>query len=159
MGGTSGGGGTGGDAGSSGAGGMAGSGGDGGQGGVGGVPEGQCDNPADNMLLTGLINAGANGRFIAHDCANLSCANELIETIFKQCVAECVEGEIIGLSSECAGCYGDLAWDSLPSCNIACGQSGAASCEPLCFTCPGYSTALTALDACAGRPSRDCPED
>lgn len=156
TGGSGGGAGSGGTAATGGSGGMAGTGGMGGEAGSGGVVSpGACVE--DSTLLTDLL--PDNARWFAHRCALETCAPQATEALFKQCITDCVQEAVVGLSTECAECYGDLAWNAVPNCNTACGQSSMSSCAPICFTCGSYDAWLSELDACAGRMSVDCGDD
>ncbi|MGB5415679.1 MAG: hypothetical protein WBN01_13630, partial [Polyangiales bacterium] len=148
------------------AGGVAGSGGAGtggssgmGGGGTGGTPPmGACDNTSDLAALTSL--PATNARQIAASCglAPSPCAALIsFENEFKDCVDLCVEQAVTGLSTECASCYGDLAWCSRILCLAPCASN---ACETGCYqTCPGYPGCLDALSQCAGRDSTDCRGD
>jgi hypothetical protein len=128
-----------------------------GGGGTGGTPPmGACDNTSDLAALTSL--PATNARQIAASCglAPSPCAALIsFENEFKDCVDLCVEQAVTGLSTECASCYGDLAWCSSELCLIPCNFD---SCERGCYiNCPGYIACLDALSQCAGRDSTDCP--
>ena len=153
IGGIGGGAGTGGVSGSGGTGGVSGAGGAGGMTGVGGT-DGACVNDPDLEVIRVTVpnlrwQAALSGSF---------CRGLMDETLFL----ECVNGSLgsLGLSSECTGCYGDLAWCAGGDCNTWCGNLTKNACTPDCTAdsaiCPGYSACLTELNQCAGRDSLDC---
>jgi len=157
--------GTGGGPGSGGTGGVSGSGGSGGvsgAGGLGGVggTDGACVNDPDLEVIRVTV---PNLRWQAASCGTL-CENVMTdEALFLGCVNACVEDQAPGLSSECTGCYGDLAWCAGTACNAWCASQPVNACTPDCTAdsarCPGYSACLTELNQCAGRDSLDCLGD
>jgi len=115
---------------------------------------GACDNQDDVDALALL--QPSNARQVAANRGLVSCSHLVaLPAEFVNCVTGWVEQDVPGLSSECAACYGDLAWCSL-GCLTACNVN---SCTPLCLTCTDYDVCLAELDQCAGRRSLDCPED
>ena len=157
--------GTGGGPGSGGTGGVSGSGGSGGvsgAGGLGGVggTDGACVNDPDLEVIRVTM---PNLRWQAAFCGTLCEGFITDETLFLGCVNPCVETRAPGLSSECTGCYGDLAWCAGAACNTWCANQTVNACTPDCTAdsarCPGYSACLTELNQCAGRDSLDCLDD
>ena len=162
TGGGAGSGGTGGIPGSGGTGGVSGAGGLGGAGGMTGVggTDGACVNDPDLEVIRVTV---PNLRWQAASCGTL-CENVMAdEALFLGCVNACVEDQAPGLSSECTGCYGDLAWCAGAACNTWCANQTENACTPDCTAdsarCPGYSACLTELNQCAGRDSLDCLDD
>ena len=152
SGGTAGGSGTGGSAGMGGA--AGGNGGAGGSGGIG-LGDGACDNVDDLDALSGLL--PNNARNVAASCG-VACAALTVEALYVQCVVECVQDDVPGLSEGCATCYGDFAWCLGLGCNSNCEID---ACDPVCeseTSCPGYGSCFADLNQCAGRNSRDCGE-
>jgi len=151
--------GTGGGAGSSGTGGVSGAGGLGGAGGMTGVggTDGACVNDPDLEVIRVTMQ---NLRWQAASCGTLCQGFMTDEALFLGCVNPCVETRAPGLSSECTGCYGDLAWCAGTACNSWCASRPLNACTPDCTAdsarCPGYSACLTELNQCAGRDSLDC---
>jgi hypothetical protein len=156
IGGIGGGAGTGGVSGSGGTGGVGGIGGGAGTGGVSGSggTDGACVNDSDREVIR---MTDPNLRWQAALCGSF-CRGLMDETLFLECVNGCLEG--LGLSPECTGCYGDLAWCAGGECNTWCGNLTVDACTPDCTAdsarCPGYSACLTELNQCAGRDSLDC---
>ena len=138
--------------GDAGAGGSAGMGGDAGAGGVGGnVVRGNCSNPTDIAELASL--QPSNARTFAASVALGQCANDFDKVSFTACVASAIQETLTSLSTECATCYGELAWCSIPNCNVACQTD---SCFPICLTCNGYDACREALNLCTGTLPQDC---
>jgi hypothetical protein len=145
--------GTGGERGTGGGAGATGQGGDGGTGGDG-AGAGACNKQSDIDALMALL--PNNARQVAAECG-VSSQNEIaFEDLFTADVAACVEQDVTGLSSECAVCYGELAFCSgvtcLPSCRVN-------ACSTDCLSCAGYDTCIDELTQCAGRMSTDCSDD
>ena len=145
-----------------GTGGVSGAGGLGGAGGMTGVggTDGACVNDPDLEVIRVTMQ---NLRWQAASCGTL-CENVMAdEALFLGCVNACVEDQAPGLSSECTGCYGDLAWCAGTACNSWCANQTVNACTPDCTAdsarCPGYSACLTELNQCAGRDSLDCLDD
>jgi hypothetical protein len=86
-------------------GGAGGAGGAGGEGGVGGGSKGACDNESDLDAIDGAEDTLRN---IARDCGlpnNVSsfCANLIFNPpLYEECITECVEEAVDGLSTECS---------------------------------------------------------
>jgi hypothetical protein len=115
------------------------------------------------VALLALVAACSDGN-IPPPSGGTLCENVMAdEALFLGCVNACVEDQAPGLSSECAGCYGDLAWCAGTACNTWCASRTLNACTPDCTAdsvqCPGYSACLTELNQCAGRDSRDCLDD
>jgi hypothetical protein len=157
--------GTGGTAGSSGAGGNPGTGGGAGQGGAGGNAGvggmggiaiiGDCTNTTDFAALASL--APGNARTLA---ASVAVADQCVNLFpnradFNACVVAGMQASLPALSLQCSTCYADLAWCSLPNCNVACQND---SCLPICLTCEGYEACREALNRCTGRTPPECGE-
>jgi hypothetical protein len=153
-------GGTGGGAGSGGTGGVSGAGGSGGGGGTsgaGGMVGVACINEPDLQVIGATT---PNLRWQAASCGTV--CQGLSEPLFLDCVNLCIEERAPGLSSECTGCYGDLAWCAGPACNTWCANTASActtDCTGDSTRCPGYDVCFTELNQCAGRESLDCLDD
>ena len=142
--------GMGGSAGESGAAGMGGSSGMGGSGGV--VSAGVCDNSND---LDAIANAGDTLRNIGGTCGTDTCGSYIFNPpMFASCISSCLESEVTGLSSECSSCYGEVARCGLSAFCLDCGND---TCSADCLSCLNGAGCLTALDACTGIPTDDCP--
>jgi len=158
TGGTSGTGGVGGSAGSggmSGAGGTGAAGGTGGGAGIGGVGGaggaggmGACLQQADIDAITALFPTSA--REVAAGCG-VSCAGPVSDQSFLACTNPCVQE--VGVSPDCASCYGDFALCIRLTCLFQCALD---ACRTECEACPGYQPCANALNLCAGRDSDDC---
>jgi hypothetical protein len=146
--------------GSGGNGGAGGVGGVGGAGGVGGGALGACDNDRD---LEASEDVGDNVRDIARICGlpnNPSSWCGLIFNLqdYEECINQCVEREVPGLSSECAACYGALercGVAHMPSCRTPCQQN---SCGDSCLTCLEGAGCIENFEDCRGLPGDGCPE-
>ena len=162
-----GGGGSGGSAGDSGSGGagQGGGGGDTGTGGIGGNigSIGACDNPEDFAELFSL--QPDNARTLAAAIAvNVCLYAVLSEPLYINCMVGEIERTLTELSTECATCYAELAWCSIPTCNARCeddscsvgaGGAGGASAGG-CLNCPGYDDCLNDLRECTGETPPEC---
>ena len=156
SGGSAGAGGVGGTGGMGGAAGAGGAGGMGGAGGVGGVvTTGSCDNESDFQALATF--GSGSPRTLAASVALSECPNIPDRSGFVSCVAREFAGALTqSISTECATCYGELAWCSVPnSCNVAC-QNDA--CLTGCLSCAGYEACVQALSACTGDVPQECQE-
>ena len=160
SGGTGGSSGTGGGAGNGGSagqgGGVGGAGGIGGAGGMGGgVLLGDCSNASDFAELASL--APSNARTLAASVTvSNACINVFPDRVaFNACVVGGIQASLPDLSLACSTCYADLAWCSLPNCNVACQND---SCVPICLTCEGYEACREALNRCTGRTPPECGE-
>lgn len=135
------------------------SGGSGGAGGAGGDPEsrGACDNASD---VDAIEAAGRALRDVARDCGlpnNMSsfCAS-LIGTggMYEECISDCVEGSVPGLSTDCSGCYGALERCGLASlCRTQCQLN---NCSTLCLDCLNRAGCIEEYEACRGLPGDGC---
>jgi len=145
-----------------GTGGAGGAGGSGGEGGVGGRALGACDNDSDLEAIEGV---GDNVRDIARICGLPNNPSSLCGLIFslqayEECISECVEEEVAGLSSECATCYGALERcgvaqiPSIPSCRTPCQQN---TCSDLCLNCLEGAGCIEDFEECRGLPGDGCP--
>lgn len=138
-----------------GSGGSAGTGGTGGDGGAGGEPEprGACDNSTD---LAAIEAAAQNLRDIASACgASLQCGSTTgISEQYGECVTDCVEVGVDGLSTECASCYGDLERCGLESfCRPQCQVN---TCGTLCNDCLYNAGCIDEYERCRGLPGNSC---
>jgi len=135
-------------------------GGGGGAGGVGGGALGACDNDSDLEALEGVDD---NPRDIARICGLPNNPSSLCGLIFnlqayEECISECVEEEVPGLSTECATCYGALercGVAQFPSCRTPCQQN---SCGDSCLTCLEEAGCIEDFEDCRGLPGDGCPE-
>ena len=121
----------------------------------GGEPQGACDNESDLEALEGV---GDDGRDIARICG-LPNSNSLLLCLstrpYEQCIAECVEDEVPGLSTECAACYGALERCSRDSfCQTRCQFNG---CSAPCLDCLSLAGCIEEYEECRGIPGDDCP--
>ena len=137
-----------------------GAGGAGGAGGVGGVePKGACDNASD---LGAIETAGGSIRDVASDCGSLlnpsSCSSLILNAPrYEQCITDCVEAEVPGLSTECASCYGALEGcgvQQIPSCWTSCQNN---TCSDLCLNCLTDAGCIEGYETCRGLPGDGCP--
>lgn len=137
-------------------GGTLGAGGDGGAGGEGGAggaqAKGACDNATD---LDAIEAAGQSVRDIARSCGLSVCAASIGNaTAYGVCVEDCLSQRVPALSTDCAGCYGDLESCGLASlCRFQC-QGG--TCSILCLDCLTNGGCLTAFEECRGLPGDGC---
>ena len=132
-------------------GGAGGAGGAGGVGGVGGaVPKGACDNGTD----LGAIE-GASVRNIARDCGVFVCATSIGNSLaYGQCVDDCVNARVTGISTDCANCYGNLERCGLVAlCRFQC---QANTCSALCLNCLNGASCITEFEQCRGLPGDSC---
>jgi hypothetical protein len=130
----------------------------GGAGGVGGGALGACDNESDLDALEGV---GDTVRDIARTCGLPNNPSSLCGLIFnaplyEECITECVEEEVPGLSTECAACYGALErcgfdWFCQTQCQLN-------SCSPVCLDCLNLPGCLEEFEECRGLPGDDCPD-
>ncbi|MBT8452233.1 MAG: hypothetical protein KJO40_09735 [Deltaproteobacteria bacterium] len=134
-------------------GGTPGAGGSGGAGGAGGAqPKGACDNGSD---LDAIEAAEQSVRDIARNCGLFVCAASIGNaTAYGECVEGCVSERVPALSTDCAGCYGDLESCGLASlCRFQCQGS---TCSTLCLDCLNGADCLTAFEECRGLPGDGC---
>ncbi|MFH1809462.1 MAG: hypothetical protein ABIJ09_12005 [Pseudomonadota bacterium] len=98
---------------------------------------GYCQNDADQAALTDpALDLEAEVSACSYECL----LNELMST----CVTRCVQDEV-GLTEECARCYGDNTECVLHNCINDCVDGNS----PACTTCRDqYCTA--AFEACSG---------
>ena len=81
-----------------------------------------------------------------------NCSPDVIAAL-DQCVADCTDGAT-GLSTECAGCYGEWAGCGAEVCVPECAGGGM---QPQCIDCLFYAGCTGRFDACSGLPgSTDC---
>jgi hypothetical protein len=128
----------------------------GGAGGTGGVVStGSCDNESDFQALATF--GSGSPRTLAASVANNDCSDQIANREgFVSCVAREFAGNLTqSISTECATCYGELAWCSLPNCNVSC-QNDA--CLTGCLSCAGYDACVQALGACTGDVPQECQE-
>ena len=144
--------------GAGGTGGDGGAGGVGGEGGVGGGPKGACYNESD---LEALEAADEILRNIASDCGSPTnpsrCAAVVIMNSerYGECIADCVEESVDGLSPECSSCYGDLEQCGLDEfCRSECQRN---PCSEACLDCLGLAGCLAEFEECRGLPGDGCP--
>ena len=139
------------------------------------LPGDFCINDADRAVYESLTYVDGSGNVstctsaassIAADCALIGCPDEVAAVIacfpncspdviaaFDQCVASCTEGAT-GLSTDCAGCYGELAGCGGETCVPECAGGGT---QPPCIDCLFYAGCVGRFDACTGLPgSTDC---
>ncbi|MFW2387993.1 MAG: hypothetical protein ACN4G0_06640 [Polyangiales bacterium] len=141
-----------------GTGGNGGAGGSGGEGGDGGSM-GACDNATD---IGAMEAAGESLRDVARSCGlpnNMSsfCAS-LIGTggLYEECISDCVEESVPGLSTECAACYGALERCGLASlCRTSCQLN---NCSSLCLDCLNRGGCIEEYETCRGLPGDSCPK-
>lgn len=145
--------------GTGGTGGVGGAGGFGGEGGAGGGALGACDNDSDLEALEG---ASGNVRDIARDCGlpnNVSsfCANLIFNPpLYEECITECVEEAVDGLSTECSACYGELERCGVESfCRTQCQLN---TCSTLCLDCLDLAGCIEEFEDCRGLPGDGCPD-
>jgi len=145
--------------GTGGTGGVGGAAGFGGEGGAGGGALGACDNDSDLEALEG---AGDNVRDIARDCGlpnNVSsfCANLIFNPpLYEECITECVEEAVDGLSTECSACYGELERCGVESiCRTQCQLN---TCSTLCLDCLNLAGCIEEFEDCRGLPGDGCPD-
>ena len=144
--------------GTGGTGGAGGAGGFGGEGGAGGGALGACDNDSD---LDALESVDDNAREIARICGSPNNPASLCGLIsnaplYEECITECVEEEVPGLSTECAACYG-----ALERCRFdwLCGsQCAFNACSPLCLDCLNLAGCIEEFEECRGLPGDGCPD-
>jgi len=130
-----------------------GAGGGGGAGGAGGaVPRGACDNRSD---LGAIESASESVRDIARDCGLFVCAASVgSANAYGVCVEDCVSDRVAALSTDCAGCYGNLERCGLPAlCRFQC---QANTCSALCLNCLNGANCLTEFEQCRGLPGNSC---
>lgn len=116
----------------------------------GGIEAGACENPLDLDAL-----AAAKVSSVTTSCTGLVCLNTLGNLLLhQQCVSNCVERNIPGLSSECSACYGDLAGCALDAfCYSVCQFN---TCGLQCLNCLSSADCLTEFEACRGIPGDGC---
>ncbi len=131
--------------------GQGGTGGSGLDGGVdGGVGAGACDNPADLDAV-----AAANLNAVTTFCTGLVCLTTIGNSpSYEQCVNECVERNVQGLSSECADCYGGVARCGLNAFCLSVCQFN--TCGLQCLNCLSFAGCLTEFEECRGLPGDGC---
>jgi len=100
-------------------------------------------------------------RNIARDCAqpNLpgNCANLVGNgELYGDCISTCVENRVEGLSSECAGCYGDAERCSHDSFCIS--RCRLNTCSTPCLECLNGADCILELEECSGIPDDTCDE-
>ena len=132
-----------------GTGGASGMGGAGGAGGVGGSL-GACNSPTDIEILR-TVNVRTNADF----CSGVSCFNTIASPpLYAQCVTECLEQRVAGLSFECAECYGDELSCGLR--NFCFNSCQFAACSVPCRTCLEFASCTSAFEVCRGLPGNGC---
>jgi hypothetical protein len=127
----------------------------GGGGGVGGAGIGACDNESDLEALEG---ADSSPRDIARDCGRMfECANAIgITGRYGDCVSDCVEETVDGLSTECSSCYGALERCGLEAfCRPQCQVN---TCSTLCLDCLNRADCIEEFEDCRGLPGDGCPD-
>ena len=152
-------GGIGGGGGMGGAGGIGGAGGMGGAGGAGGGALGACDNESD---LDALEGAGDNVRDIARDCGSRNNPSSFCGSLifdlprYEECVTECVEEAVDGLSTECSACYGELERCGIEElCRTQCELN---ACSRSCLDCLNLAGCIEEFEDCRGLPGDGCPD-
>ncbi len=136
-------------------GGSAGGGGASGAGGAGGEPAGACNNLSD---LEALAIAGSV-RDVARDCGTegflprCNAAN-LSGNAYEACINSCVETDVEGLSSECAGCYGAMERCSIDSFCLA--RCQLDTCSELCLSCVRNAGCIEEFEFCRGLAGAEC---
>jgi len=137
-----------------GGGGTGGMGGMAGAGGAGGATNGLCNDESD---LDAIEGAGASLRDIASDCGLTRCANFVGSgPAYEACINNCVESDVVGLSSECATCYGGLercAYDGF--CFESCRFD---TCSTFCIDCLAAADCILEFEECRGLPGDGCPD-
>jgi hypothetical protein len=137
-------------------------GGAGGGGGTGGEDGsiGACDNEADLGVIEGM---DSSLRDVARDCGLPNnvfslCANLIFNgQQYEECIAECIEEEVPGLSTECVACYGALercGVAQIPSCRTQCQLN---TCSTLCLDCLNRVDCISDFEECRGLPGDGCP--
>ncbi|MEM7138825.1 MAG: hypothetical protein AAF500_19770 [Myxococcota bacterium] len=132
--------------------GTGGSAGAGGSGGAGGEPSslGACDNDSDVAALTGQ-NAVATATF----CGGIFCISTIGDVQrHAQCVSDCIEERVVGLSTECAACYGDAAGCGLSQ--FCFGLCQVDTCSVGCLNCLGFAGCSDSFETCRGLPGNGC---
>jgi hypothetical protein len=139
-----------------------------GAGGMGGTigPNACSSDPGDLEVIQMTT---PNLRYQAAFCGTIDCSDRLPNKApFIDCVSLCVQRKAQPtdqLSSNCANCYGELAWCAGLLCNTLCANTTPvpAICGNLACLgglsggeCANYSTCLEELNQCAGRDSLDC---
>ncbi len=125
----------------------------------GGEPQGACDNESDLEALDGI---GGNVREVARICRAPDnpfsvCGLISVSQLYEECVGECVEDSIPGLSVECASCEGALERCgplAVPSCVSPCLFNG---CSTLCLDCLSRAGCIEEYEDCRGIPGPGCP--
>ena len=145
--------------GTGGTGGVGGAGGFGGEGGVGGGALGACDNDADLEAIEGADDTMRN---IARDCGlpnNVSsfCASLIFNPPrYEECITDCVEESVDGLSAECSACYGELERCGLELlCRTQCQFN---TCSESCLHCLNLAGCIEEFEDCRGLPGDGCPD-
>jgi hypothetical protein len=123
----------------------------------GGEPKGACDNEWD---LAALEDVGDNVRDIARVCGAPNTVPSCIFTIqpYEECITDCVEEEVPGLSPDCAACYGALEGcgvAQVPSCSTQCQFN---SCSTSCLDCLNHADCIAEFEECRGLPGDGCPD-
>lgn len=139
---------------SGGTGGATGAGGAGGASGAGGEAAGACDNVSDLEVLAGA----GSVRDVARDCGVNRCNGPSSPNadVYEGCVNSCVENDVGGLSSECAGCYSAMERCSLDSfCQLRCQLN---TCSPMCLSCLRIAGCTEDFEACRAIEGTECPE-
>ncbi|MGB5812015.1 MAG: hypothetical protein WBG86_15875, partial [Polyangiales bacterium] len=137
----------------------------GGAGGAGGLVGDRCEDPVD---LEVRQRTAPNLRYQAAVCATTDCSGETGQRdAFIACVDSCVRANATPanqLSGNCGTCYGELAWCASVECNTLCAANETNICEDAACIgaggppCADYGDCLTALNACAGPNTLDCPD-
>ena len=128
-----------------------------GTGGVGGElgSRGACDNASD---IDAIDVAGGGLRDVARDCglpsASSFCASLIGSGSYEECISNCVEESIPGLSTECAACYGGLERCGFQSlCRTQCRLNG---CSTTCLDCLNRGGCIEEYERCRGLPGNGC---
>ena len=124
-----------------------------GAGGSGGAPVvGACTNSGD---AAAIANAGGSLESIGATCAGSTCLGQLGDPdAYASCVSTCIETNVPGLSSDCAGCYGELGGCAVGNLCLACASD---TCSTTCLDCLNGAECLTRLEECTGIPVEVCP--
>jgi hypothetical protein len=118
----------------------------------GGEPQGACDSESDLEALE-----SDNVRDAARICGLPNVPPFCLVTgqPYDECIAECVEDRVSGLSTECATCYGKLERCGVDS--LCGGQCQFDACRMPCFDCLNVAGCIGDFEDCRGLLGDGCP--
>jgi|GEM_PF-2053353 len=116
------------------------------------VSRGACDNAGD----LDAINSSGNTRDISRGCSQIICIAYSVGDLaqYEQCINDCVENGVQGVSADCAACYGLVERCTIEqSCSEACVGD---TCNTVCSDCLDSAGCTAEFEDCRGLPGDGC---